>query len=117
MRHRILETISNGVQCGCVPLPPWGIFSGMAVMDDVHTTHPRRYLPAVFGVVFAGLNIVGLAEGADLAPLLAASGFVYLGAAALRRPGTAWPMFWLAFVVIAISKVLGGPDSVWVLLG
>lgn len=89
----------------------------MAVMDDVRTTHPRRYLPAAFGVVFAGLNIVGLAEGADLAPLLAASGFVYLGAAALRRPGAAWPMFWLTFVVIGISKVAGGPDSVWVLLG
>ncbi|GAA0952703.1 hypothetical protein [Virgisporangium aurantiacum] len=89
----------------------------MAVMDDVRTTHPRRYLPAAFGVAFAGLNIVGLAEGADLAPLLAASGFVYLGAAALRRPGTAWPMFWLTFVVIGISKAVGGPDSVWVLLG
>jgi hypothetical protein len=89
----------------------------MAVMDHVHTARPLRYLPAVFGVVFAGFNIVGLAEGADLAPLLAASGFVYLGAAALRRPGTAWPMFWLTFVVIGISKVAGGPDSVWVLLG
>lgn len=94
----------------------------MAVMDDVHTAHNstswvRRYLPAAFGVAFAGFNIVGLAEGADLAPLLAASGFVYLGAAALRRPGMAWPMFWLTFVVIGISRVLGGPDSVWVILG
>lgn len=97
----------------------------MAGLDDAHTVHNahnrtswvRRYLPAAFGVVFAGLNIVGLTEGADLAPLLVASGFVYLGAAALRRPGTAWPMFWLTFVVIGASRVLGGPDSVWVLLG
>jgi hypothetical protein len=91
----------------------------MAVIDAPNgtTTWLHRLWPAAFGAVFAAFNMIGLASGADLAPVLAASGFVYLGAAALRRPGTAWPMFWLVFVVIGVSRVLGGPDSTWVILG
>lgn len=94
----------------------------MAVIADTQTTHGsgstvRRYLPAAFGAAFAAFNMIGLARGADLAPILAASGFVYLGAAALRRPAAAWPMFWLIFVVIGLSKVFGGPDSTWVIIG
>src|SRR3712207_172175 len=93
----------------------------MAVMEDANRARSRsavrRYLPAAFGLAFAAFNIVGLASGADLAPLLAASGFIYLGAAALGRPAAAWPMFWLIFVVIGVSRVVGGPDSTWVIIG
>jgi hypothetical protein len=91
----------------------------MAVRQEAHTptTWLNRLWPAAFGLAFAALNVIGLADGADLAPVLAASGFIYLGAAALQRRGAAWPMFWLVFVVIGVSKVVGGPDSTWVILG
>lgn len=91
----------------------------MAVTHDAHTptTWLNRLWPAAFGAAFAAFNMIGLAEGADLAPILAGSGFVYLGAAALQRRGAAWPMFWLVFVVIGVSRVAGGPDSTWMILG
>ncbi|GAA1038889.1 hypothetical protein GCM10009557_56110 [Virgisporangium ochraceum] len=91
----------------------------MAVIDAPNgtTTWLRRVWPAAFGAVFAAFNTIGLAGGADLAPVLVGSGFVYLGAAALRRRGAAWPVFWLVFVVIGVSRVLDGPDSTWVILG
>ncbi|ALE75678.1 hypothetical protein AD006_06635 [Pseudonocardia sp. EC080610-09] len=72
----------------------------------------RRFLnrwPAVAGIVVAVLSAAA-ADGA--APVLVAAGFVYLGAAALGRPGAAWPMFWLAFVVIAVSRFVPGVEPV-----
>jgi hypothetical protein len=91
----------------------------MAVTHDAHSSTrswPHRLWPAAFGVVFAAFTVIGLADGADLAPLLAASGFVYLGAAAMRRRSAAWPMFWAVFVVIGVGRIVGGPDSTWVIL-
>ena len=91
----------------------------MAVTQEAHapTTWLNRLWPAAFGLVFAAVNLIGLADGADLTPLLVAAQFVYLGAAALQRRGAAWPVFWLVFVVIGVSRVLDGPDSTWVILG
>jgi hypothetical protein len=78
----------------------------------------RRRWPALAGVALAALTVVGLASGADLAPVLAASGLVYLGAAALRKPAAAWPMFFATFLVItAVNVVPGLPDAAWILLG
>jgi hypothetical protein len=77
----------------------------------------RRRLPTLGGIVVAALTAYGVTGGAELAPILAASGLVYLGAAALRRPASAWPVFFGTFVVMTISKVIGGPDPTWIFLG
>jgi hypothetical protein len=64
----------------------------------------------------AALTAYGLASGTELAPILAASGLVYLGAAALGRPATAWAVFFGIFVVIAAAEVTADIDATWVLL-
>jgi hypothetical protein len=56
--------------------------------------------------------------GSELAAVLAASGFVYLGAAALRKPSAAWPLFLGTFVVIAANRFGVVPlDATWILIG
>jgi hypothetical protein len=77
----------------------------------------RRW-PIAFGLAFAAFVVHDLAVGADLAPILAASGLVYLGAAALGRRGAAWPVFAVTFVVIGAARFMPREDAVtWVLLG
>jgi hypothetical protein len=64
----------------------------------------RRWWPAAAGVglaAFVGLDIAD--GGAGLAPVLAASAVIYLGAAALGRPRASWPLFFGAFVVITVA--------------
>jgi hypothetical protein len=54
----------------------------------------------------------------DLAPILAASGLVYLGAAALRKPAAAWAVFLGTFVVVGVGKAFGeAAVATWVILG
>ncbi|SDK82992.1 hypothetical protein SAMN05216298_1547 [Glycomyces sambucus] len=77
-----------------------------------------RYWPVAAGIAVGVLSGYGVAAGADLAPVLTASGLVYLGAAALQRRGAAWPVFFVAFVVIGASRFLPWEDAAtWVLLG
>lgn len=59
----------------------------------------------------------GEERGGDLASIVAASGLVYLVAAALEKPAAAWPAFFLSVVVITADK-LGfiGVDATWALL-
>ena len=77
----------------------------------------RRW-PTALGIAFAAFVIVDLAAGADLAPILTASGLVYLGAAALRKRGAAWPVFLLTFVVIGAAGFTPWEDAVtWGLIG
>lgn len=67
---------------------------------------------------FVAIDLFSGAEiGADLGPIVAASGLVYLGAATLQRPRAAWPLFFLTVLVITASK-LGWVklDSTWFLL-
>ncbi|HZO56287.1 MAG TPA: hypothetical protein VFB63_26510, partial [Bryobacteraceae bacterium] len=54
--------------------------------------------PALAGIGLAGFIASDMSHGSELAPVLAASGFVYLGAAALRKPSAAWPLFFATFV-------------------
>jgi hypothetical protein len=75
----------------------------------------RRW-PTFAGIALAALMAFDLSSGAELAPILAASGLVYLGAAALGRPATAWAVFFGTFVVIAVTEVVAGVDATWVLL-
>ena len=68
--------------------------------------------PTTAAVVVAALTVYDLDEGTALAPVLAASGLVYLGAAAARRPAAAWPVFGGTFVLITIGKLTGMDPTV-----
>lgn len=78
---------------------------------------PRRRWATLAGLGFAALIAVDLTSGAELAPVLAASAAVYLGAAALQRPATAWPLFFATAAVITAARL---PDDrfepTWVIL-
>lgn len=78
----------------------------------------RRRWPALAGIGFAALIAFDMASGVELAPVLAAAAVVYLGAAALRKPAAAWPLFFAAGLVITVAKVIDDRiDATWVLLG
>ena len=76
----------------------------------------RRRWPAVAGVGFALLVAAGMASGVDQAPVLAAAALVYIGSAALEKPGAAWPLFLGSVVVITAAKLLGA-DATLIVLG
>lgn len=75
-----------------------------------------RLWPAALGILVAVASAYGLADGRELAAVVAASGFVYLAAAAVGRRGAAWPAFLVTFVLIGASKVVDA-DPVPILLG
>jgi hypothetical protein len=76
-----------------------------------------QWWPTLAGVGLAVFIALGTSSGRELASILAASGFVYLGAAALRKPSAAWPLFFGAFVVIAVNRTgLSAIDATWVFL-
>jgi hypothetical protein len=77
----------------------------------------RRRWPTAAAIAVAALTAYGLAEGAELAPILAVSGLLYLGAAALQRPASAWPLFLIALVVLSVIKAFDGPEATWIFLG
>ncbi|MFC7616651.1 hypothetical protein ACFQV2_27525 [Actinokineospora soli] len=81
-------------------------------------THPllRRW-PTAAGIALAAGMAVGMAGHAEVAPVVAASGFVYLGAAALGRRDAAWPVFGVSFVLIALGNVVAGFDPTWWMVG
>jgi hypothetical protein len=77
----------------------------------------RRRWPTLAGLGFAALIAFDLMSGVELAPVLAASAAVYLGAAALQRPATAWPLFFATVAVITIARLLeDGFEPTWVIL-
>jgi hypothetical protein len=77
-----------------------------------------RWWPALSAIALTALVVSGMSSGTDVAPVLAASGLVYLGAAALQRPSAAWPVFLVTFVVITASRQgWVDVDATWVLLG
>lgn len=83
--------------------------------DNTFRSIARRW-PAAAGVAMAAGSAAGLSAGSEVAPIVAASGFVYLGAAALRSPAAAWPMFFLSSVFIAVGKFVPQFDpTVWML--
>jgi hypothetical protein len=77
----------------------------------------RRRWPTLAGLGFAALVAYDLASGVDMAPVLAASAAVYLGAAALKRPAAAWPLFFATVVVITVARLLDDRfDPTWAIL-
>jgi hypothetical protein len=77
----------------------------------------RRRWPMLAGLGFAALIAFDLMSGVELAPVLAASAAVYLGAAALQRPAAAWPLFFATVVVITVARLFDGRfEPTWVIL-
>jgi hypothetical protein len=77
----------------------------------------RRRWPTLAGLGFAALVAFDLASGVELAPVLAASAAVYLGAAALQRPAAAWPLFFVTVAVITVARLLDDRiEPTWVIL-
>jgi hypothetical protein len=77
--------------------------------------------PPVAALVFA--TFVAFGSGpvdlTDIAPVITASAFVYLTAAALQHRVSAWPMFLVSVIVVTIGFVAPGLDpswSTWVML-
>ena len=88
----------------------------MATTVQVRTvTGIRRWWPAAAGAGVAGFAALDITAdgGIGLAPVLAASALIYLGAAALGRPGASWPIFLGAFAVLAVAD----EHALWVILG
>ena len=73
--------------------------------------------PTLLGVALAGFIALDAPSGSEMAPILAASGLVYLGAAVLRKPSAAWPLF-LGTVVVIVATRIGvvSFDATWVFL-
>ena len=61
--------------------------------------------PTVAGLAFAAGYLFRITTGLEPAPILVAALVVYLGTAALGRPGAAWPLFFAAAVVIVLARV------------
>lgn len=81
-----------------------------------------QWWPTLAGIGFAAFVAFdmfrGAEHGAELASIVAASGLVYLAAAALEKPSTAWPVFFVSVVVITVAKVrLIDFDATWMLFG
>jgi hypothetical protein len=77
----------------------------------------RRRWPTSAGLGFAALVAFDLVSGVELAPVLAASAAVYLGAAALQRPTAAWPLFFATVAVITVARLLDDRfEPTWVIL-
>ncbi|GAA4707400.1 hypothetical protein GCM10023215_55390 [Pseudonocardia yuanmonensis] len=76
----------------------------------------HRTWPAAAGLAVGVASGLGIVDGAEVAPVVAASGFVYLTAAALGSRVAAWPAFGVSVVLIGVGKAVPGIDpSVWML--
>jgi hypothetical protein len=71
--------------------------------------------PVVAAIVFATFVAFGSgrADHTDIAPVVTASAFVYLSAAALQHRVSAWPMFFVSVIVITIGLRVPGLDPSW----
>ena len=86
----------------------------------IDSTWVARRWPTAAGILLAGSLAAGTWSGvtgiAAVAHIVTASGFVYLGAGALRRQAAAWPLFLSSFVLITIGFVVPAFNStVWML--
>ncbi|TCC59724.1 hypothetical protein E0H73_24205 [Kribbella pittospori] len=75
----------------------------------------RRW-PAAAGIAAAAFAGWGIEGGADVAAIVTASGFVYLGSAALQRRNAAWPVFAVSFVAVGVGTRVEGVNATWVML-
>jgi len=73
----------------------------------------RRTWPAALGVIVAAGTAYGLSDARDVAPVVIASGVVYLAAAAIGRRAAAWIAFAVAFLLITLDKFAGLDAVPW----
>jgi hypothetical protein len=79
-----------------------------------------HYWPPLIGIVFAVNVSLHLPAGAGVAPVLAASAVVYVGAAACGRRAAAWPVFGVTVALITIAHLFDtavGSTGVLLILG
>ncbi|GAB3631823.1 hypothetical protein GCM10027421_11760 [Microbacterium shaanxiense] len=72
--------------------------------------------PAALGVLVAAATAYALTDGRDIAPVVVASGVVYLAAAATGRRWTAWAAFGVTIPLIALTKVTDLDATLWLLV-
>ncbi len=76
--------------------------------------------PIVAAIMFASFVAFGSgpADHTDVAPVVTASAFVYLGAAALKHRVAGWPMFLVSAIVTTVGFVVPGlcPSWSWVMV-
>ena len=80
-----------------------------------------QWWPAAAGLAFAAYVALDLfsgeENGAQVGPIVAASGLVYIGAAALQKRATAWLVFFASVIVITIAKIFRTEfEATWTLL-
>ena len=81
------------------------------------TTFRWQSLWPVLAGATIGLGTAYGSTGPDVAPVVVASGFIYLAAAALGRPRAAWPAFLVTFVLIGVKTAVPSFDPTPWLLG
>ncbi|MEV5967106.1 hypothetical protein AB0L70_35375 [Kribbella sp. NPDC051952] len=72
--------------------------------------------PSIAGAAVAALTMTGASSGSDVAPVVVASGAVYLGSAALQRRTAAWPMFLVTFVLVGVRLAVPDFKASWWML-
>jgi hypothetical protein len=72
--------------------------------------------PIALAVLVAAATAYGLTDGRDVAPVVAASGLVYLAAAATQRRWAAWVAFGIAFALISLDKFADLDAMPWLLV-
>lgn len=73
----------------------------------------HRVWPAALGVLVAASTAYGLTDARDAAPVVAASGLVYLSAGASGRRAAAWIAFAATFLLITLDKFTGLDSLSW----
>jgi hypothetical protein len=81
-----------------------------------------QWWPTLAGIAFAAFVSIdmftGEESGRKIGPVVAASGLVYLAAAALQNRLTAWIVFFVSVLVITAAKLGWAQfDATWALLG
>ena len=76
----------------------------------------RRAWPAALAVLVAAGTVYGTSDGRDVAPMVAASGLVYLAASATGRREAAWIAFGVTFVLIGLGKIIAFDATAWTLV-
>jgi hypothetical protein len=74
--------------------------------------------PTLAGIILGFFIAIDMSAGSELASVVAASGLVYVGSAALQKPSSAWPLFLGTFAIITAAKFgIATIDPTWIFLG
>jgi hypothetical protein len=91
----------------------------MGMTSSTKSSQPRIWFaygwPIGAAILFAAFVAFGSgpADPSDIAAVVTASAFVYLGAAGLQHRMAAWPLFLVSVIVITIGLRVPGLDESW----